>query len=706
LRRVMPFHRVTEMHIYLGYVVCVIIFGATLVFFLFFGILCQDQKDGREPLGDEDGDGKFERTFCRKFFSEIMLTGYAILLCILLVALTSFFRERIPYWIFYAAHHLVFLMFAVTVLHTNDHRQRDGSESRSQTFKWFSMPLILYAFDRAYVHFLQKYEVPVVEATAVGHGKEYSARYIVLRVKRPPAFIFLPGNHAFLRFGEDQSWHPFSIGSDPQSETLDFFMQVYKRKSWTAKLWDEVNRANASGTTLNVAVMGPFGTTLGRFTEYSHFIMCSTGTGIVPMLSHLKAHMRNISCLEPQTYHQMRVLKREQRYIHQVNRLYHSKTLLAWLLSVPVRLRYRFFDSKARKAFEKYKRMDPMEIDQHAMAARTLQSYVRMVALRRFGKKAAILKALRKRQNAASRRNVLGCLFCLLPIFVIAVMSITVSWENMTRTEHSYVSTEMKEMAFALNVAVFALFCFLTLLRPARGYYTFLDVVIAGLACFTFSSWNGGINDDDGTDEDDNGQFGQVVYLLIMFYVTSRMWYSAVDDGQQYASTPATETSSTLDGFTLVWSTRSAALVQSILPVLNAAFEELCEKWGAADITDVLKISIHCTDEDEIAVSKLVETSKGTALGSSGALKLNRPNFETVLSDHMRQVKFPEVLDGLPIRSSTLVGFCGGPAVGHGVQMAVEKIRVLNGTQLPDQSYHNFSFAEENFGHAPPPRRG
>ena len=197
-----------------------------------------------------------------------------------------------------------------------------------------------------------------------------------------------------------------------------------------------------------------------------------------------------------------------------------------------------------------------------------------------------------------------------------------------------------------------------------------------------------------------------MVYLLIMFYVTSRMWYSAVDDGQQYASTPATETSSTLDGFTLVWSTRSAALVQSILPVLNAAFEELCEKWGAADITDVLKISIHCTDEDEIAVSKLVETSKGTALGSSGALKLNRPNFETVLSDHMRQVKFPEVLDGLPIRSSTLVGFCGGPAVGHGVQMAVEKIRVLNETQLPDQSYHNFSFAEENFGHAPPPRRG
>ena len=39
-----PFNRVTGMHIWLGYTLCIVIFAATIFFFTFFGILCQEKK--------------------------------------------------------------------------------------------------------------------------------------------------------------------------------------------------------------------------------------------------------------------------------------------------------------------------------------------------------------------------------------------------------------------------------------------------------------------------------------------------------------------------------------------------------------------------------------------------------------------------------------------------------------------------------------
>lgn len=122
LDRFIPLNRTLRMHIHLGYTMVIILVLATAFFLAFFGVLC----NGGEEL------------FCRKFTSEIMCTGYGILAALLIVAGTSHFRHRIPYELFYVIHHLVFVMYIITVAHTFDIEQRKNRADRSQTFKWFS----------------------------------------------------------------------------------------------------------------------------------------------------------------------------------------------------------------------------------------------------------------------------------------------------------------------------------------------------------------------------------------------------------------------------------------------------------------------------------------------------------------------------------------------------------------------------------------
>jgi predicted ferric reductase len=137
LLKYVPFNKITAMHIHLGYTKVLIVFLATVFFFGFFGMLCQDQKNGTEKLGPGE-----EHTFCMKFETEIMRTGFGILGCLLLIGGTSFWRSHIPYELFYAVHHLVFLMFALAIAHTVDIQQIQGTKDRSQVWKWVSVPLL------------------------------------------------------------------------------------------------------------------------------------------------------------------------------------------------------------------------------------------------------------------------------------------------------------------------------------------------------------------------------------------------------------------------------------------------------------------------------------------------------------------------------------------------------------------------------------
>lgn len=140
LNKYLPLNKALRIHIHLGYTMVSIVFLATIVFFTFFGLLCSE--------GDE--------AFCDKFTTEIMITGYCILGLLILMASTAYFRNTIPYELFYGVHFLFLAMYSLAIAHTLDVAQRSGKKDRSQTFKWFVAPLIYYMCDYAMMYFNQR----------------------------------------------------------------------------------------------------------------------------------------------------------------------------------------------------------------------------------------------------------------------------------------------------------------------------------------------------------------------------------------------------------------------------------------------------------------------------------------------------------------------------------------------------------------------
>lgn len=267
VNRFVPLNRALRMHIHLGYTMVLIVFLATVFFLIFFGVLC--------ARGEDD--------FCAKFTSEIMCTGYGILASLLIIAGTSYFRYRIPYEVFYAIHHLVFAMYAITVAHTFDIMQRNNHKERSQTFKWFSATLLYYICDRAAMRLNQTYCARLLSSSLVTGSRR--SRMMLLKIQRPALFRFRPGQYAYLKLGRiDPHWHPFSIASEPESKCLEFYVEVFDDKSWTGKLWTLLQEDTTSdGTSLrqiNIEVMGPFGTSLAKTDDFSHVFAVGTGTGM------------------------------------------------------------------------------------------------------------------------------------------------------------------------------------------------------------------------------------------------------------------------------------------------------------------------------------------------------------------------------------------------------------------------------------------
>jgi predicted ferric reductase len=267
-----------KIHIHLGYSTVGLVVFATLLFLVHDGTLC---------AGGEE-------YYCNRLMSEIMITGYGITVLSLFVAATSYFRHIIPYEIFYAVHHLVFLLYIVTVLHTYDKVMRSNQKNRYQTFMWFSTTILFYVCDGAMMHMNQTHRARLMSSSVISGSN--CSKTVIIKLRRPVLFDFKPGQYAFLRLSKiDRHWHPFSIASGPSSNYLEFYIEVFGEKSWTRKLWrmlDRVDGSESINLEIDFDVMGPCGTSLGKTEDFSHALAIGAGTGIVPILSLFK----QVSC--------------------------------------------------------------------------------------------------------------------------------------------------------------------------------------------------------------------------------------------------------------------------------------------------------------------------------------------------------------------------------------------------------------------------
>ena len=124
---------------------------------------------------------------------------------------------------------------------------------------------------------------------------------IILRIEKPILFNYQPGQYAFLKIPSlnDMSWHPFSIASEPESNTVEFYIEVFK-DGWTEKLWDKLKKNE--GHRLTVELIGPYGTCLVNEPRYTNVVAIGSGTGIVPCTGLLKQHVRRMLLSKPKEY--------------------------------------------------------------------------------------------------------------------------------------------------------------------------------------------------------------------------------------------------------------------------------------------------------------------------------------------------------------------------------------------------------------------
>jgi predicted ferric reductase len=125
----------------------------------------------------------------------------------------------------------------------------------------------------------------------------------LLKLKRPALFLFKPGQYAFLRAPEvDQFWHPFSIASDPNSNDLEFYIEMYGQGTWTRGLWDALVKKGPDES-FTMEIVGQYGVSLVNKGEYSQVVAVGSGTGIVPILSLFKQHIHQVSMLNPTSHY-------------------------------------------------------------------------------------------------------------------------------------------------------------------------------------------------------------------------------------------------------------------------------------------------------------------------------------------------------------------------------------------------------------------
>jgi hypothetical protein len=114
----------------------------------------------------------------------------------------------------------------------------------------------------------------------------------------------------------DQHWHPFSIASCPSAGELEFYVEVFGPHTWTGKLWhllDGNGKGGLSQKDITIKVMGPYGTSLGNTKNCSHGMAIGAGTGIDPVLSMFKQHVRELPRLSPCVHFQILDETRKRR---------------------------------------------------------------------------------------------------------------------------------------------------------------------------------------------------------------------------------------------------------------------------------------------------------------------------------------------------------------------------------------------------------
>lgn len=181
----------------------------------------------------------------------------------------SFIRRSSRFELFYFTHLLYVAWFVLAVVH-------------APTFLlWAGVPLLGFGVEQVLRLFRRAPATPVITGDALRSGVTR------LELEKPTGFDFAAGDYVFLRIPAiaKHEWHPFTISSAPERETLTF--HVRSLGNWTAALRRLVERGGARG--LVASVDGPYGSPSAHIFEARNAVLIGAGIGVTPFASVLES---------------------------------------------------------------------------------------------------------------------------------------------------------------------------------------------------------------------------------------------------------------------------------------------------------------------------------------------------------------------------------------------------------------------------------
>jgi ferredoxin-NADP reductase len=566
----------------------------------------------------------------------------------------------------------------------------------------------------------------VTELIALGGETDDDEKAIILRVKKPVTFGYVPGQYASIRVsGIDMHWHPFSIGSEPSQPCLEFYMMVStsSNKTWTAQLWD-IAKAAKTPTDLpftTVDVLGPYGTCINT-SSHMHLCAIGGGTGIVSMLSTLKATV-NLLCQINPRYHadaeaglresakELVVQRKEisKSFRHMTRRSLSTKDsttavqpcdveqALGGALEMIDKDDNSFETPDKSRSTSKNKSKTPP-------AARSKHNNMSGEKIRR-GSSAGLTSSmtangavntdlLRTRMHKLWFKEVMKLLFLLAPVWELLMSGLTLSWHNETHpiTEEMMYFLKAGTIVCAVNFGVIFLASF-----EALFFEAWVDILFVGISIFSTLWW---------CEHKSWGNFNHLqvcAFLGLSAYRGLRTWTvanSSLNDSiQSQVAKLGVSSLVSISSMELVWVCRDASLVEFLWPEIDTYWTKLKATWGNR-AGDVVTIKIYVTSTDVTARKRLERSLRDTALFETGALKFGRPDiFDTVQNQLLNRVKDDANAGGVSAASSTLVAFCGSPSLGSVVGREVMNVQII--AEATKHGHHTMTFYQENYGIAP-----
>eukprot|EP00455_Lapot_gusevi_P013781 TRINITY_DN167_c0_g2_i1.p1 TRINITY_DN167_c0_g2~~TRINITY_DN167_c0_g2_i1.p1 ORF type:complete len:551 (-),score=210.53 TRINITY_DN167_c0_g2_i1:160-1812(-) len=229
-----------------------------------------------------------------------VISGFIVTLLMFLIFTAAFENvKKSKFEVFWYTHHLFVPTFLFLLLH--------GKGGWGPNYwKWFVFPGVLYALERYYRVRKANKDVVLMSVTVMKPNVisiEMDKKGVFAQPYQEGQYIFLKCPHL-----SEHEWHPFTVSSAPQEDSVTLHIRQMGPKSWTRRLaqyLSEMGPPNASFISFNRVsergkIMGPDGLPLlcvdgphaapcQHVKEYRTVMVVGGGIGVTPLAATMKS---------------------------------------------------------------------------------------------------------------------------------------------------------------------------------------------------------------------------------------------------------------------------------------------------------------------------------------------------------------------------------------------------------------------------------